>query len=127
AAGMRYAVAFPLLRGNAVLGVVAMAALKTDPGLDTAERGLFESVGGLLGLFVERTRAEASLRELNAELERRVLERTHALETSNRDLEAFSSSISHDLRAPLRAIHGFSEILLEDFAAKLPERAVELI
>jgi PAS domain S-box-containing protein len=127
AAGMRYAVAFPLLRGNAVLGVVAMAARHSDPVLDTAERGLFDSVGRLLGLFVERTRAEASLRELNAELERRVRERTHALETSNRDLEAFSSSVSHDLRAPLRAIYGFSEILIEDFAANLPEEAIDLL
>jgi PAS domain S-box-containing protein len=127
AAGMRCAVAFPLLRGNAVLGVVAMAARIGDDALDTAARALFESVGRLLGLFVERTRAEASLRELNVELEHRVLARTHELETSNRDLEAFSSSVSHDLRAPLRAIHGFSEMLLEDFAAELSTEAKDLI
>ncbi|MBL0215865.1 MAG: hypothetical protein IPQ07_18540 [Myxococcales bacterium] len=54
-------------------------------------------------------------------------ERTSALEASNRDLEAFTSSVSHDLRAPLRAIDGFSAILLEDFAAALPEDARELL
>jgi len=77
--------------------------------------------------IAERMRAEAALRELNLELERRVLERTRELETSNSDLEAFSTSVSHDLRAPLRAIQGFSEILLEDYAAVLPEDGKHLV
>lgn len=72
-------------------------------------------------------RAEASLRELNIDLERRVQERTQDLEASNRDLEAFSSSVSHDLRAPLRTIHSFSAIVLEDFAADLPAEAKRLL
>ena len=127
AGGMRHALAFAILRGNAVLGVVGLAAREADDAFDATELGLFDSIGRLLGLFVERTRAEASLRELNVELERRVLERTHALETSNRDLEVFSASVSHDLRAPLRAIHGFSEILLEDFAPELPDEAKDLL
>jgi PAS domain S-box-containing protein len=121
-------VAFPVLRGTEVLGVVAMAGDRDNvEPLDTAERGLLDSVGRLLGLFVERTRAETSLRELNLELERRVLDRTQALESTNRDLEAFTSSVSHDLRAPLRTMHGFSAILLEDFAAELPAEAKELL
>jgi PAS domain S-box-containing protein len=77
--------------------------------------------------IAERMRAEAAMRELNLELEHRVLARTRELETSNRDLEAFSASVSHDLRAPLRAIQGFSEILLEDFSAALPDEAKELL
>lgn len=76
-----------------------------------------------LSVFTDIT----ALRELNLGLERRVEERTQALEASNRDLEAFSSSVSHDLRAPLRAILGFSEILLEDFAAALPGEARALL
>ncbi|HEY6037865.1 MAG TPA: PAS domain S-box protein, partial [Kofleriaceae bacterium] len=59
--------------------------------------------------ITDRKRAEETLREINNELERRVRERTRELETTNRDLEAFTSSVSHDLRAPLRTMSGFSE------------------
>lgn len=69
-----------------------------------------------------RRRAEAQLIELNAELERRVAERTAELEEANRELEAFSYSVSHDLRAPLRALDGFSQALLEDYGDRIDER-----
>jgi signal transduction histidine kinase len=79
-----------------------------------------------MGAELERERAEARILSANAELERRVRERTADLAASNAELEAFSYSVSHDLRAPLRAITGFAQAIEEDFGPELPAGAREM-
>ncbi|MFN7929613.1 MAG: PAS domain-containing protein [Blastocatellia bacterium] len=94
---------------------------------------IYDERGRVLKWFGSNTdiedikQAQEKIERLNAELEKRVAHRTEELAAANRELEAFAYSVSHDLRAPLRAIDGFSRILVEDYATELTEEATEYL
>jgi PAS domain S-box-containing protein len=100
-----------LWRKDGVRRDVALTAIRLDGGRVLA---FCEDV-------TERVRAEEAVRRANADLERRVLERTEQLEVANRELEAFTYSVSHDLHAPLRALEGFSSLLEQEAADRLDQ------
>ncbi|MDD2218676.1 MAG: ATP-binding protein [Desulfoplanes sp.] len=85
-----------------------------------------ESRRTLLSVLEDQRRTENKIHKLNAELEQRVIARTAELETANKELEAFSYSVSHDLRAPLRAVDGYTRMLTEDYGTILDDEGLRI-
>ncbi len=85
--------------------------------------GKVAAVIGVARDITDRNRAQAEVLRLNAELEARVVERTRQLEEANAELEGFAHTVAHDLRAPLRSMRGFSQVLIEDYGEALDEAA----
>jgi PAS domain S-box-containing protein len=103
--------------GEDAENLAAGIAIQASVAIDNA--ALFQKAENEL---IKRRKAEDKLRTLNEELEARVQDRTAQLQTANRELEAFAYSVSHDLRAPLRGIDGFSTILEKRYADSLDEQ-----
>ncbi|MES2693886.1 MAG: response regulator [Verrucomicrobiota bacterium] len=113
---------------------------KGEPGIEISHEGRLHLITAerpqilnlLLSVYEVAVRrnedliqAQAKLRKLNGELEQKVRDRTQKLEESNRSLETFCYSIAHDLRAPLRGIQGYVNILREEYAPQMDEQAQE--
>ncbi len=122
----------PLHRGENLVGMAAVA--NRPDGYNEAQVEHLQPFTNTCAVLIEayrnsqrRRHAESLLRKLNVELEDHVSQRTAELQTSIRELESFSYSVSHDLRSPLRGINGFSRLLLQDYGERLDEHGREYL
>jgi PAS domain S-box-containing protein len=120
----RRALAGEQLRFERTRGTTVMRGV-VGPLRDAA--GATVGVIGMASDVTEQVLAQREIERLNADLERRVQERTAELCAANAELESFSYAVSHDLRAPLRAVSGFSQALVEDYGASLDAGAREML
>jgi light-regulated signal transduction histidine kinase (bacteriophytochrome) len=122
----------PLYRGEELVGMAAVA--NRPNGYDETQAEQLHPFTATCAVLIEayrnsqrRRHAESLLRKLNLELEDHVNQRTAELQASIKELESFSYSVSHDLRAPLRGINGFSRLLLEDYGDRLDQHGKEYL
>jgi PAS domain S-box-containing protein len=124
-AGVRSFAALPLRNGDEIIGVIGLAS---DVERDFKLQDEFlNTIADQVSLSLSNALLHEQVKRHSAELEERVIKRTVELQSANRELEAFAYSVSHDLRAPLRAIEGFSRIVVDEYNDKFDDEGRRLL
>lgn len=124
--GLTAYVSYPLIANDDLIGTLAFGTRKSRH-FGHEELMLMEAVCHQVSVAIQRKRTEEALYDLTEQLDRRVQERTSQLQETSEQMEAFCYSISHDLRAPLRTIRGFSQAILEDYSNLLDATGKEYL
>jgi signal transduction histidine kinase len=125
ASDVRHYMAVPMIAGGELLGALSFGG--PSAAFPKEQVAIVREVAAQLAIALAQARLLARVKAHAAELESRVQERTAELEATNKELESFSYSVSHDLRAPLRAVDGYARMLEEDHGARLDEEGRRLL